>query len=292
MAWARLDDGFHSHPKVNELLGEADGWAALGFWAACLSWATQHTRSPGKVPGFVPSSTVNRFDRAVGPAYAALLVKYGLWETADGGWLIHDFHIYAYLPSDAVREQRRKAANVRWEKERVTASETPGGYNDASMHDSDAQMHDSDANSMRGTGLGIGSRRGAGSRPVPLKSSSANQTTMRNDVDRLCNHLADAVAGNGSRRPAVTQRWREAARLMIDKDGRTEEQITRAIDWCQADEFWRANILSMPKLRQQYDRLRLAAMRVNGHSADDRVRKTLALAEQYRQEERDGAQQA
>ena len=36
------------------------------------------------------------------------------------------------------------------------------------------------------------------------------------------------------------------------------------IAWCQADEFWRGNILSMPTLRRQYDKLRLAALRERG----------------------------
>ena len=48
---------------------------------------------------------------------------------------------------------------------------------------------------------------------------------------------------------------------MLDRDGRTEEQVSTAIDWCQDNEFWRANILSMPKLREKYDQLRMQAMR-------------------------------
>jgi len=101
--------------------------------------------------------------------------------------------------------------------------------------------------------------------PVPLKDTAgdpaAAQPTAppREDVERLCAHLADRIEGNGSRRPAVTQRWRDAARLMLDNDRRTEQQIRAAIDWCQDDEFWRRNVMSMPKLREQYDRLRLQA---------------------------------
>jgi len=94
----------------------------------------------------------------------------------------------------------------------------------------------------------------------------------RPEADRLCEHLADRIQANGCRRPTITKGWRDAARLMLDKDGRTERQITDAIDWATADEFWRANILSMPKLREQYDRLRLAAQRgrapTNGHRKD------------------------
>jgi hypothetical protein len=77
-------------------------------------------------------------------------------------------------------------------------------------------------------------------------------------------HLANRIAANGSRTPKINQRWHAAARLLIDRDGRTETQIHTAIDWCQDDEFWRSNILSMPKLREKYEQLRLHAKR-NGN---------------------------
>jgi hypothetical protein len=102
----------------------------------------------------------------------------------------------------------------------------------------------------------------------------------RPEVDLLCNRLADAIEGNGSKRPPVGQAWRDAARLMLDKDGRSVEQVSKAIDWCQNDEFWRGVVLSMPKLRQQYDKLRLAAQRGGGArpaTTDARVQAALSL---------------
>jgi len=89
--------------------------------------------------------------------------------------------------------------------------------------------------------------------------STKRSLLPRPDVDQVCNHLADRIEANGSQRPRVTDRWRDAARLLIDRDGRTVDQILRAIDWCQADSFWRANVLSMPTLRSRYDQLRLRA---------------------------------
>jgi len=86
----------------------------------------------------------------------------------------------------------------------------------------------------------------------------------RTDVERVCVHLADRIESNGSKRPTITAKWRDSARLLMDRDGRTEDQVHTAIDWCQDDEFWRANILSMPTLRAKYDQLRLAAQRARG----------------------------
>jgi hypothetical protein len=48
---------------------------------------------------------------------------------------------------------------------------------------------------------------------------------------------------------------------MLDRDERTEDDVHGAIDWCQNDEFWRGNVLSVPKLREKYDQLRLQAQR-------------------------------
>jgi hypothetical protein len=101
------------------------------------------------------------------------------------------------------------------------------------------------------------------SRPVPSDESSDEDSSpnARPDVIDLCEHLADRIEANGSRRPRIGKRWHTAARLLLDVDGRTPGQVRAAIDWCQDDPFWRANILSMPKLRERYDQLRLAAQR-------------------------------
>jgi hypothetical protein len=94
---------------------------------------------------------------------------------------------------------------------------------------------------------------------LPQPPTTKRSLSPRADVEQVCTHLADRIEGNGSKRPAITEAWRTAARLLIDKDGRTVDQILRAIDWCQADPFWRANVLSLPKLRERYDQLRLKA---------------------------------
>jgi hypothetical protein len=102
-----------------------------------------------------------------------------------------------------------------------------------------------------------------GSSLVEVKETPAKPPSLpdRPDVERLCARLADRIAANGSKRPVISRKWRDAARLLIDKDGRTEEQVSACIDWSQDDEFWRGNIMSMPTLREKYDRLRLDAIR-------------------------------
>jgi predicted phage replisome organizer len=53
------------------------------------------------------------------------------------------------------------------------------------------------------------------------------------------------------------QRWSKVIDLMIRRDKRTPRQIYDVLYFSQTSEFWRSNILSASKLREQYDRLKL-----------------------------------
>lgn len=109
------------------------------------------------------------------------------------------------------------------------------------------------------------------------EQSSAEDPEPREDVEQLCKLLADCIEANGSKRPTITQRWREAARLLIDRDGKTPQQVAWIIQWCQQDEFWRGNVLSMPTLRRQFDRLRLKAQQESQPRISKRERENLAF---------------
>ena len=111
----------------------------------------------------------------------------------------------------------------------------------------------------------------------------------REDVEALCTRLRDLIVANGSR-ATITNKWRTEARLMLDRDERDFSKAMNLIEWCQSDSFWKANILSMPKFRAQYDALRLQAIRqheerpralsvVNGglSRADEKVQGYLAI---------------
>lgn len=110
----------------------------------------------------------------------------------------------------------------------------------------------------------------------------------REDVLELCTHLADRVERNIGERPTIGVKWLDAARLMLDNDGRSVDQVRKAIDWCQDDSFWYCRILSMPKLREKYITLREQAWGnksgngAGGKPADMRggARQPLATAEQ------------
>jgi hypothetical protein len=115
-----------------------------------------------------------------------------------------------------------------------------------------------------------------GSNKEPSKEPS------REPSCRLSHLLADLIAQDGSKRPMVTKRWADAERLLFERDERDGDEVERLIRWCQADEFWRANILSMPKFREQYDRLRKNAKR-----AQDKQSPGIAQAHRFAQKARE-----
>lgn len=109
MAWARLDDGWHDHPKV-----VAAGLEAAGLWTMCLTWAHKNRRKSPR-PGFVPKEVVGRFAGGKAPRLSRRLAEVGLFDAADDGWMIHDFRKYLpkYDPQQAAEAGRRGAA-ARW----------------------------------------------------------------------------------------------------------------------------------------------------------------------------------
>jgi hypothetical protein len=105
------------------------------------------------------------------------------------------------------------------------------------------------------------------SKSTPSKTSKASRsrtTDDRPDVDEICEHLAHSVETMlEAKRPTVTKEWRAQARLLLDEPRPvqpTVERVKALIDWAHKDAFWRRNVLSMPTLRKQYDRIRLAAV--------------------------------
>lgn len=95
--------------------------------------------------------------------------------------------------------------------------------------------------------------------PKPKKRKPKPEP-QRDDVDQLCGRLADWIVTNGSKPPTVGETWKREARLLLDVDDRDLAKALALIDWCQQNPFWRKNILSVSKFREQYDRLRMDAV--------------------------------
>jgi hypothetical protein len=113
MPWARLDDGFHDHPKVDGL-----SLAAVGLYTLCLTWAHRH-RKTAILPGHITEARVAKLAGKDARRLSTELLASGLWEPENGlgGYVIHDF--CDYLPKERDPQERREAgkrgAEKRWE---------------------------------------------------------------------------------------------------------------------------------------------------------------------------------
>jgi hypothetical protein len=283
MGWALMDDDLTAHPKVIDLLSHGpDGWAALGLWSAVLAWAHKYT-DPARpeLAGYVPPSLPLQLAGLQGPAWAKLLVESrggrtsGLWdELPDGGWRVHDYAYWQQLEQWKSRsEQAKAAAGARWQQHRAAQIAGDAGSNAGAYADSNAgampttDTHTREANASRNN------------------AGTALASSDRPELARLCSLLADLIVENGSKRPNVTKTWLDECRRLMDIDGRSPQQVENMIRWCQRDGFWRGNILSMPTLRRQYDKMRLAAMRdaERPTGANAKAQRGLSLAQQYRE---------
>ncbi|MGQ4531823.1 helix-turn-helix domain-containing protein [Dermabacteraceae bacterium P13138] len=132
------------------------------------------------------------------------------------------------------------------------------------IHPADSEVKES---ATRGEGAGISEVKLSSPRTVLKPSNKPSIDTSaaeaadppRPDVETLCTRLVEHMTANGCRTPTVTARWRDEARRLLDKDGIPLEEALTVLDWSQNDEFWKRNILSLPKFREKYDRLRMTA---------------------------------
>lgn len=104
---------------------------------------------------------------------------------------------------------------------------------------------------------------GSDNQTVAVAERHENPTGCRCDAEVVAaaGLLADLIVDNGRKtRPTVTCKgWHRPIALMLSRDELTIAEVVGAIRWCQADPFWRGNILSPSKLRAKYDTLRLRA---------------------------------
>lgn len=116
MTWAKLDDGFWCHLKVQGLQLES-----IGVWTLALSWCAKHG-SDGAIPRKLPR-ILEWPETAV-----TELVAEGLWDETATGWEVHDYLDYnpskAELDSKlAADRDRKRVAKTRDRRKRIDGRE-------------------------------------------------------------------------------------------------------------------------------------------------------------------------
>jgi hypothetical protein len=118
MAWAKLDDRFHSNPKISRVWHTCPN--AVGLYVMSITHCSQH-ETDGKVDDYFVIALVP--DKDLREAIIFALVDADLWTIVEAG----SFQIPDYLdfnPSHAELEKRRKTDKTRQAKGRKTQAQS------------------------------------------------------------------------------------------------------------------------------------------------------------------------
>lgn len=231
MAWGKVDDRLYSSPKWL-----AAKKPARALWVTALSWSMDQLTD-----GHVPAHVLAVLDGT--RAEAADLVRVGLWHTTDDGWVFHDWSDYqpsraqVLAERDAAKKRQRRAREKAREsrtRHAVTHTEVPPGVTVPPTRP-----------------LTTTSNEVVGDTSDAAASDGGDFTP---DVHRLTNLLAELVRANGHK-ANPTKQWLTACDRLMRLDGYTPEQVEWVMRWATTDEFWAANIRSMPTLREKFSQL-------------------------------------
>lgn len=274
--YAALAAGYYDDPAVI-----AAGPDAEILYTRMISWCAMHPETDGVIPLEVTKSRLGFTDA---PTRLKALEANSLvtvddttvtitsWIRWNGSWSDIKAADDARKASARERKARQRARQAAAKTNPETAAPAPEETPAPTLVDTDepaadtleATVIDQDADT----------------------SDAPTPTRERPDVEAVCDHMADSVAARTGRRPRITKRWRDAARLMIDRDQRPTDQIHAAIDWVAQSDFWAANILGLPKLREKWDTIYLQARREK-HAQSPRVTR----AEEFRARQRAKAEE-
>lgn len=283
MDWVKLSARYYLDVAISNL---PDADTEVMFTRALAYAGDQETG------GFVPAGMLPALCRSRRyEVCARALVTSGLWLASRGGYQITRWEEWQ---SELEAIARRRSAD-RERKRHQRLREKDDATNHRVSRDTVSEGNNLETGvSSQVKGMSRDASADCHAESPPPREKRVRTTTsndvvghVRDDVERVCEHLAARIEANGSKRPSITKRWQDAARLMLDTDGRSEAQVIRCIDWSQDHEFWRTVILSMPKLRQKYDQLRLQAARpgTNGKQAETDAQFARAMARATAREE-------
>lgn len=266
-AFAKFDVGYLDNPKMMDVLDASS--IALCMHVASVLYCAQHLTD-----GVVSPRTMQR--KAGGSAEdTQVLVEAGLWhqpghdcsacpQPPENRVFVHDFleHNRSAESAKRVSERGRKAADARWQGD-ATSNASGNATSNAERE-----------------------RKRERKKEVP-SDSGESQEPPRSDVQAVIDFMSEALRSNDVKFK-VGKAWFDAARLLIDKDGYTVDQIHYVIRHASTDTFWAPNILSLPKLREKFETLKMQAVEKGKGRAPtstvDRVSRTAEMGARLQQQ--------
>jgi len=271
--YAALAAGYYDDPAVI-----AAGPEAEILYIRMISWCAMHPETDGVIPLEVAKSRLGFTDA---PTRLEALEANSLVTVDDAtvtitSWIRWNGSWGEIKAADDARKASARERKARQRARQAAAKTNPGTAAPAPEETPAPALVDTDEPATDTIEATV----------IDQDADAPTPTRERPDIEAVCDHMADSVAARTGRRPRITKRWRDAARLMIDRDQRPTDQIHAAIDWVAQSDFWAANILGLPKLREKWDTIYLQARREK-HAQSPRVTRT----EEFRARQRAKAEE-
>ena len=284
--WAKIDLGYLSNPKMSDVLDASSN--AVCMHLASILHSAQHLTDGHVSP--------KAMQRAVGGSDedTEILTAQGLWhapghdceecpQPEPGRVYVHNY-LNHNISSDKVQQQSdnaRKAANARWNKRRKSTTQDNADSNASRMQGAS----ESHANRMQDAMPNAMLDRSDRSDRSETNTSDSADAEPRPDIESVLDRIDQHCEAHDFKKPNRTKANVNAARLMLDKDERTLDQVNWIMDWVTSHHFWAPNIRSAAKLREQFDQLKGQAL-ANRQPQQHMTASQRRLQEGYEREQR------
>ncbi len=277
--YARFDDRWDDHKKIRRALGR-EPIAALMHAMAIVCCNRHNTDGVVDSEWIDEKFTKMKLKPAQRRAVLGVMLdpESALFERVDGTetYIVHD-----YLDWNMSSAQRRSLAN----------QGRKGGLAKAagqSQSDDTGQSHGSSHGYSDGYSRG---QSDGSSTPTPTPTPLHSTPTPRKDKDvvepdrldeispryvAMSVHFFEQIRARDAHAKGDphSKAWLDAARLLVERDGRSFEEIAAVMRWLPTDDFWPSVVLSMPKFREKFTALvakmnrPAPAASSNGHSKE------------------------
>lgn len=234
--WIKMRIDLQSHPKVVRILSvtQSDKFRVIGGLHAMWSVFDVHS-----VDGLLPGYTLDMMDHVIGwPGFSHAV--------AAVGWLVEKDNQVLVMPEFIEhngKSAKRRAEDQKRKRDARRSSDSPANAGEKSGQNADKS-------GTRGT-------------EEEEKNSNNNTPEKWTDADmetaEAIFHLILDVAPSAK----WQRKWPDVIRLMRERDGKTHSEIVGMMQWVSRDSFWRSNILSPTKLREQWVQLEAKRNRSN-----------------------------
>lgn len=241
--WIPMRIGLPDDPDVIAIAGrlQLDEDTVCGKLLRFWGWASQHTTD-----GHARSVTYAWLDRRIGVTgfCAALETRGWIAQHPDGGITVPNFSRFLGKSGKA-----RLQSALRSARRRESSRKPSRSARDESVTREEKRREESISTSQP---------------PAATRKPAFSEWDLG-----FAQRMFDGVRKVApSAKPPAFETWANDVRLMREQDKRAEAEIEALWAWANADDFWRANILSPKKLREKWTQLEAKRSAVgNGHPA-------------------------